>query len=657
MAALRIGPFGPIYPRTAERLLPDGSAQEATNVNLLSGEIRPIKQPLLVSAEMAGKLAVYRAEYAGAETWRGWAMDVDVAKVALSAEVEARYAWTGDGPPKQARYANFGTVASDLTLGIPNPTIKTSVSHSGGVGAATSRLYCYTFFSQDGEESGPAPASDIVTGKVDGTWAIGAVTAMGAFPPNSGTVTGAYSSPDTTFTDTVDHFLRVGDQVTISSTAMLVTAIPTSKTFKVAMDYSAATAWARLANWNTSGMKRRLYRSAGTTATYQLVNDDVGTTYSDTLTDAQILGDELISDGWKPPPVGLSCVAVLPNGAMVGISGTLVCFSEPYQPHAWLDSYQYGMAHIGIGLAAFGTTVVIGTSGVPYVADGVEPANVTLQDVASVWPCLSKRAMVSVGDGVMYATLHGLAYIGQGGPKIWTQPEFYTREEWQLLDPSSMICAVAEGKVFVRHVPVSAGSAKILVFHPQEPQAALTKLSINCVELYADSVNGRLYLVDADGAKQYDARIGSRLEYEWLSKEYELPTPVNFGAAKVDFVSETTAADVAAVQAAYDAAVALQGAKIVNGVGAMNGRRTGLNNDSALNGYTPALPISPDTTAYVTFTLYSKGTLKYSKTLYGSESFRLPAGYKSDIYSIQLNGTVRTKSVKIAETMAGLRQL
>lgn len=42
MAGIRIVPFLGMLPRTAERLLGDGAAVDAENVNLSSGEIRPL---------------------------------------------------------------------------------------------------------------------------------------------------------------------------------------------------------------------------------------------------------------------------------------------------------------------------------------------------------------------------------------------------------------------------------------------------------------------------------------------------------------------------------------------------------------------------------------------------------------------------------------
>lgn len=653
--ALKLSPFGPISPRTTERLLTENYGQTAANVRLLSGDIRPIREPGMITSSMAGRKAVYRAEYNNFEKWRGWMVDVDVARLPLTEDVEPRYVWSGDGPPKMSTFSNFDIPTADVMLGIPIPLAKAAVSVTGGAAATVSRVYVYTFFSRFGEESAPSPVSDLVSGKVDGSWTI---SGMSEFPISSGAVTGVYAAPDTEFTSAVNTWLRVGDQIklTPSDSVVLIKSVTGTTKFKVAGDHATDTFWIRPAPWNVTGMKRRLYRSVGTSPSFQLVAEDVGTSYTDTLMDSQIPGDELISESWLPPPPGLFSITSLPNGALVGLVGNLLCQSEPYQFHAWPVEYQRGMNQTAVGLAAYGTTMVIGTTGAPYIGDGVEPASVTLERHDNIWPCLSKRSMISVGDGVIYATLPGLVYIGSAGPRIWTQP-FYTREEWIPLDPYSMICATAENKIFILYHAIGSPKAAMLCFQPLEPLAALTTLTLDCIELYSDPRNGYLYVVDTEGVKLYDSADGPRLPFEWLSKEFELPTPCNFGAARVEFVSEITAADAAAIIAAYEAAMAALPALLANGSNSINGR-LGHINRTPINGWAPQLANMLDAQKSLTFTLYSKGVMKFSKTLYEDTGvFRLPSGYLSDVWSVKLNGQIRVKNVKIAETPDGLRQI
>lgn len=651
MAGIRISPFSGMLPRVAERLLGDGAAVDATNVNLTSGEIRPIKQPLLVhTPSISGPwLAVYRAEYNGSQVWMAWSRDVDVARAPLPPAAEARFYWTGDGEPRYAKFS--GLPSAHMALGIPRPATAPTVSPSGGTGADVTRVYVYTFYSALNEESADSPASSLVTGKVDGTWSI---SGMDALPANSGTGTASHTAGVTTFTNSGSHWLRVGDEVEISGQTAAVSAVTSSTVFQVPGNFSAATSWARKAEWNTTGMKRRLYRSTGSSGSFQLVHDDAGTTYSDTKTDSQILGDELISQSWAPPPTNLSGVISLPNGALCGFFENQLCFSEPYQPHAWPVEYRRACDFEIVGIQSFGTSVVACTAGAPYVASGVDPASVTMESVDKAWPCLSKRSVVSLGDGVLFATSYGLAYVGMSGASIWTEP-FFSQTEWAPLDPASMVGAVSEGRVFMRWSGTDGGRG-VMVFSPTEASIGLTLLSSTPDELYAGPRNGKLYLVDADGIRQYNAGSGSRFNYSWRSKEYHFPTMLNLGAAKVDFSSELSEQDVAAMEAAYLSEVAANEALVAAyaGVGSVNGSHVNnlVESGSNIRGVNPAdLPS-------LTFTLYCDGEVVFSRQLLADQSaFRLPAGFKTDNIAVGLTGTLRVKSVKLAETMQGLKAL
>ncbi len=651
MAGIRIVPFLGMLPRTAERLLGDGAAVDAENVNLSSGEIRPIKRPLLVNTPAVSDpwLSVYRAEHNDAQVWMAWPVDVDIVRAPLPPAVEPRYYWTGEGEMRYARFSDLPSGA--FAVGAPRPKAAPSVSVSGGTGIDVTRVYVYTFYSPLNEESGDSPASALTTGKVDGTWAI---SGMDAFPANSGTGTGVHSGGVTTFTNTGNHWLRVGDEVVIAGQTVAVSAVTSNTVFQVPGDFSAATAWARKAAWNTTGMKRRLYRSAGSSGNFQLVHDDVGTSYNDTKTDAQILGDELISQGWEPPPANLRGLIALPNGALAGFFDNQLCYSEPYQPHAWPIEYRRATDHEIVGIQSYGTTVVAATAGTPYVFTGVEPASVTPETIEKVWPCLSKRSMVSIGDGVLYATSHGMAYVGMGGASIWTE-SFFTRTEWEPLDPTSMIAAVSHGRVYVRWIG-QEGDKGVMVFAPSEANFGLTLLSAVPDELYGDPRNGKLYLVDATGIQLFDAGVGSRIDFSWKSKEYHLANPLNLGAAKVDFVSEMSQADYDAALIAYETAVTANVSLVSGyaGIGAVNALQVG---GGMLNGSNIRNIALPDAAA-LTFTLYCDDVAVFSRTLVSDQSaFKLPQGFKTDNVAVGLTGAVRVKSVKLAETMLGLKAL
>lgn len=593
MASQKITGFLGLIPRNSERLLPDMAAQIAENVNLTSGEIMPTRVPYLVYAPstIGEYFAAFRAEYHGAEKWRLWETDVDIIRAPLSPDVEARYYWTGDGCPRYATFTNFGT--TDWALGIPSPTIQPTATHSGGTGSAVSRSYCYTFYQPStGEETGPSSPSAIVSGKVDGTW----------------TISGFSNTPVNT----------------------------------------------RAVAFNTVGLKQRLYRTAGNSASWQLVAERAVSlaNWTDAASDSAILGDELISSGWEPPPVGMKGIIVLPNGAAVGFYGNQILFSESFQVHAWPLAYRHQVESDIVGIAAYGTTVIICTKTRPFVATGGSPESVSIESFSEVWPCLSKQSVCSVGDGVVFATRHGLAYIGQSGNDIITK-SLYTAEEWNPLNPASMVVRVADGRLFIGYIP-DGGYIRQLLRIDRGEAAELTAFSGDCNALYVDTLSGRLYLV-SDKVYLFDGAYGSRNTFVWKSKQIELTELVNFGAALIDWQGTMTPTE---VQAAYSQFVADQSANQVVisdslQVGAFG--QVGFNTDPINGASSIVEPRSPAES--LEYTIFDHDTPVFSINVVPGVAFRLPSGYKTDVISHQLVGNVRVKSIKIAETMTGLKSV
>jgi hypothetical protein len=653
MGAIRLTSFGGIVPRTSERLIPDNAAQIAANCRLSSGELRPFNKPASVytSGKTGPLLSMFRITNAGVESWMTWPDDVDVVKAPLAGTV--KWCFTGDGEPRITTYAKATTGGGSsypneyFTLGVPKPITAPTVGHSGGVGAAVDRIYCYTFYSAWDEEGAVSPVSTLTTGKVDGTWAI---TNMDAAPPNSGTVTGAYASGETEFTDTVNHWLRVGEQVVVGGDTLTVTAVTSVKKFKVAGDYSAETAWARRAPWNT--MTKRLYRTTGTTGTFELVAEGIATTsYNDTLTDAQIPGDELISTTWELPPVDLTGLFLLPSQALAGWSGNKLYVSEPNQPHAWPPEYAVEFDHDVVGAETFGSGVGVATESVPYIVSGVEPGQMSRRAWGEVLPCLSKRSVVSLGDAVLYASASGMVAISEAGVTIFTLP-YFTEKEWPNYAPATMVSALAGRRLFVLYKDGTASRA--LIFNLLGDQY-LTELHVDADELFADRLNGKLYLTYGSDVLEFDPAAGDPMFQDWQSKEIVLPAPKNLGAAKVVFEQTIDPAVQAARLAAIAAAEATNAAILATGNarGGYNARgyNTAQYNGSDFVGIPEAPPANE-----VTFMLYAGGKLRISRTVANDKPFGLPSGYKADTVSVRVISQCKINSIELGDTAKTLAQ-
>lgn len=170
--------FSGIRPKVDEHLLPDGNAQVASNTNTERGGLRPLEGLLdIVALAKSQVKSIYRfGQATSSETqyWFHWTTDVDVVKGPIADDTSERTYWTGDGPPKYTTTA-LGTAGSNLPaasrpLGIPPPASAPLLAASGTAtegGGSETRVYIYTFVTENGEESAPsAPATvNIIAGQ------------------------------------------------------------------------------------------------------------------------------------------------------------------------------------------------------------------------------------------------------------------------------------------------------------------------------------------------------------------------------------------------------------------------------------------------------------------------------------------------------------
>jgi hypothetical protein len=677
MTAFRIAPFGGLYPRTGSHLLPNDAALVANNVKLHSGELRPLRKPALINSPSREKplKTIFRAWNGEQNGWLTWSKDVDVVRVPISSEVESRFVWTGDGIPKIATYTDAVSGGGNdyptvfYTLGIPSPiTAPTVLPDGSGSGETTTRVYTYTFFSAMGEESAPAPASGLITGKLDDKWNI---SDMDELPPNNGSIVElTFSGKSVTITTDATHFNRVGENIVIedvttvsnvNGTWTLTASNPAAKTMTFTVkdepegvfddEEDTTASWAREVDFNTTGMKRRLYRSTGLLGTVQLVDDDVGTSYEDTVSDADLLGDELISSDWNQPPVGLRGIKVHSSGSIVGFVGNLLCFSVPYQPHAWPSSYQLATDRDIVGIDCFGSEVGVGTKGRPWLASGADPESMSFDKVPGLYPCLSKRSLVGYADGLIYSSRQGLVYAGPSGVDILTK-NFFTEDEWDALAPENMMCAVAYGRIYVAFTRRDGSKSTLII-----DGDILVTADVPVDAIYADDTTSELFVADENGIKAWDYANSYPLTASWRSKDFVTGKPMNLGAAKIDFdVAIDPATREAILQAIAEAeeynATLLESGNLHSAVNAVGYNELPIN--GSILREVPEMPPSN----LLTFILRRNGSdIVISRTVSTNEAFRLPAGYVTDVFSIEVFSQCNIREIRIGETMKDLQHV
>lgn len=666
-ASLRIANMGGLYPRVDARLLQASQAVIATNVVLTSGAIRPYNGLKKVNATLvtSNVKSIFRMDGSVGERWLSWGVDVDVIRGPVPGDTTQRIYFTGDGEPRMSNYALAASgvgpfPASFHVLGVFRPAASPSASPSGGSGVAVTRFYRRTFVTPFGEEGGASPVGASATGFPNATWAL---SGLGAPPGNTFAVTGAsWAAGVATVAVASTYGLRVGEEVTVTSvlpagyngTKVKLTAVAAgSVSYAVPVNpgtYSSGGSIARVASHNLAGGTQRIYRtvvSSGVTK-YRFVTElpIADTTYNDTILDAA-LGEEMRSEMWDMPPTNMRGMVALPNGVVAGFAGNELILSESNQPHAYNPSNRKIANENIVGLGFVGNVLVVGTEGNPYRAVGTFPESVDWIRDQSPYPCLSKRSMASLPYGVIYASSLGLVFCDGQNFVVTTLP-FYTEREWRPLQPETMIAAVFSNRYYCWHA-TELNTGRMIILDRNEP-AALVNATLNPAEIYSDPDTGSMYLVIDNQIFEWEGEQGERLVYDWMSKEYLLPKPVNLGWAKVDADFILTEAETAAVEAAIAAIVAAN-AVLIAAVTA-----NGSLNDQAFNvlAFNESLLETPPPLVYesLTLSLYANGELKATRVIRNSRAVRLPSGYKEDTFSLRVSGNVIVRGIVAGETYA-----
>jgi len=167
LTTLKLVQFSGEIPRLIPRLLPDTAAQRAENVRLDDGGLTPIREYRLEHTVTGHTLGNVKTIYKHGTDWLAWDTVVNAAPGPVATD---RLYYTGDGVPKMLV---SGTV---YNLAVPAPTAALTGTPVGvGTGNVYTRLYCYTFVTDYGEESEPCPIS------ADVSWQSGQTVTLSGF--------------------------------------------------------------------------------------------------------------------------------------------------------------------------------------------------------------------------------------------------------------------------------------------------------------------------------------------------------------------------------------------------------------------------------------------------------------------------------------------
>jgi hypothetical protein len=475
MAGWSVRKFRGIAPRNSALLLADDMAQSCANVVLTRGTLLPLKSnttitgPTLKSGNVATIHRMGQGTASDTQYWLNWLTDVDVVRGPIFGDTTERTYFTDGTQPRvtditKATTGGVNYPMASFALGVPAPSA--------------------------------APSSLQVTGSPSSETALPETRVYTMAFVTEWDEPGPPSAPSSAVE--VTH----GQSVTMS-----LPATPSGD-----YDFKA----------------KRIYRSVtGSTDTgYYFVAEvaDSALTFTDTVA-ADDLGEELPSLTYLPPPAGLKGLIALPGGVMAGFVGKDVYFSEPYKPYAWPVQYSMTVDSDIVGLGAFDTTLLVLTKGSPFLISGSEPANYSMIKAELPQACVSKRSIVNIGGGVVFASPDGLFLIGGGVTKNLTEALF-SRTEWQALNPSTMNIYVVDNTL----VGFYGGTAGFML---NIQDGTFVPLNWYARAGYYDPIQDKLFLITGTNTL-VSFNTGSALTFTWMSKLFYSPTPRNMAAARVE---------------------------------------------------------------------------------------------------------------------------
>jgi hypothetical protein len=454
-------------------LLPDTVCTASRNQKPGRADFRPWRNPLTVATVPAGRQTIYRMGRdvaSDAQYWLSWPSVVHAIRGFSSDDTTEQTLYTGDGTPKVTN--NVIGLAS-----APYPT----ASRPLGI---------------------PAPATPLLAVKDAGT----------------------YTGDEQTYFYTYTY---VSDWGWESAPA------PVSLQHDRESDATATlSAFAAVPAGNYGVDRIRIYRTqsgaTGATAFFFLREVAYGT--ATTQDDNRLLGEVLPSTTWLAAPDDLSNLTALWNGMAAGISGNGVRLCEPFVPYAWPLEYEAippDSQPVALGVA--GQYLLVLTNGRPLLMSGTGPDSMDQQPLEFLQACIAPRSVASMGSGVAWASSDGLCWWGPStGPRILTAG-LMIREDWQAINPASIIGRMYEGLYFGSYD--DGAGRKGFMIDPANP-TGIYFLDAGYTALHFDELQDQLYVLDGVNVQRWDAG-STYMTARARSKIYRAPQPTNYACAEV----------------------------------------------------------------------------------------------------------------------------
>lgn len=450
---IKVANFSGIAPRLSAKLLADTQAQEARNVRLASGEIRPLRAPLPIAGTLvSGAKSIYQLK----DKWLSWATRVHAVPSPIADDSDYRLYYTGDGAPKK------------------------------------------TFYSKATQGSGPYPGANWEPLKVI------APTAALTLASGSGSV------PAGTFAYThtlVRRFGSVGSGVMEESRPGPAALITLASEGGVQISRPAIPSGSDALYW-------RIWRSTIASDYQMIVELPISTTnYIDVLADP--LADVLSTNNFHEPPDDMQGLCAMPNGFMAAFRGNEILFSEPWYPHAWPVGYRQSISGRIVAIAPAGSALIVLTEDYPFILTGSLPESMQAERIEILSPCMSADSVVSDGYSVFYAARDGIAAISSSGAHQLVTRSLFDIEDWRNMAPGSIVALSYFGAYvfFYEDHTGSTATTRAMWLQVQDspPLAQLDLSGVGSFREYFLGSDHQIYQFDANPASSMSGKWRSKV--------------------------------------------------------------------------------------------------------------------------------------------------
>lgn len=622
--------FSGIAPRIAPRLLPATLAQEALDVKLWSGELRPHYADEILQYIPSNIQSIYRYKWKNKKyNWLMWPYETRVAKGPVYDDENNRIYFMNQG-------GFFVTDSSlledrDYTNGLDEsgtPYYTAGIPRAG-----------YNIMSVSGSGSGDIEARSYIVCYVR-QWPDGTIDVGKSSEPYA-------TSWDAAARRTID--VRPGQTVKIAVSNISDTDIAKTGVNKVYIYRSEVTSSGQAlysyvdqfdinpshvtnnpnATWNTGGWYEYLDKKANTQ-----------------------LGEACPSIYWDPPVDGLKGLVSLQNGLFAAYKDSTVYVSDWNAPHAWPYEHTVTIDYPIVGLGSFGNTIVVCTEAAPVLIVVQDPTNPTTKAIQENCPCVSADSIVNTRNGVIFASQNGLVLINSTSPTFITE-KLLTQDEWLPLHPESLKGAFLNNTYygfFTNPTDTAAGfiydldSYTYSTVYNSIVSSGMVYTTQHAKVVYNDIEQSQLYVCyPLEDGTQYslcsfasDSRINK--SFRWRSKVNVSPQGLfNLSAARVMMTSQSSQKENEHIWEGKLTGSSLA-ARVMDG--------------EPINGWckTHELELADATV----FNYYVDGELKYSREVKDSKPFRLPSGFRGETIEVEVKSNAYIHSITLASSMGEL---